>query len=438
MNAEINYAGFHGRLTRVQQLLHDRGLQVFNIMPMAFHPNNEPSTLNNFLFKAELAKPAMASNFPGTQPGTCKAPAEGVSVLVVKLNNPAAEDFINHSNRVANDVAAQKLVREYLADSNHRTMKQVVPSVYAWAPARTTNPADAAGFGWIISEFRSGVNLASVFGKFPFDEKKHALKQLKDILRAVRSAKLPEGVTKFGGGLTFDSEGQVVDGESPTEEIMEPASSYLEWLVGHTRAELDAASECRIIQRWQGSGVIARIEKFLNGGGPEKLLADLDIGRKGQALIHAGLNTGNLLWDLDKREITAVLDFEFAVVNHPFEEFDSLSFTDLGGSLEFDTAGPIREAVASGDFTKTPDADDIPPEKWMLAKEWNAVLDDLAPSKIKGLGGILDLLQLQFLLFQFRDSMEVISIRFGLANLTEELLPPAHAALVEWLEKHGF
>ncbi|KAG8157214.1 hypothetical protein KVR01_012922 [Diaporthe batatas] len=64
----------------------------------------------------------------------------------------------DHSNRVANDVAAQKLVREYLEDSNHPTMKQVVPSVHAWAPARTTNPADENRFGWIISEFRSGMD----------------------------------------------------------------------------------------------------------------------------------------------------------------------------------------------------------------------------------------------------------------------------------------
>lgn len=235
----------------------------------------------------ELAKPALASAFPGTQPGTCKAPSEGVSVLVIKLSNPAASDS-NNANRVENDVAAQKLVRECLEDPDYYIMKQVVPDVYAWAPATTTDPANVEGFGWIISEFRDGVNMDSVFGELPHHHLMLALEQIKNVYEAVRLADLPEGVTKFGGGLKFDSEGQVVDGEAPIKHLVKPAGSYLEWRVGYLRAQIGAASESPVIQGWERNGVLARIEAFLTGGGPEKVLADVKVDSK--SLIHCDLS----------------------------------------------------------------------------------------------------------------------------------------------------
>lgn len=235
----------------------------------------------------ELAKPALALTFPGTQPGTCKAPSEGVSVLVVKLSNPAASDA-NNANRVENDVAAQKLVRECLADPDYYIMEQVVPDVYAWAPATTTDPANEGGFGWIMSEFRGGVNLEEMFSEFPHDHLLRALEQVKNVYKAILLADLPAGVTKFGGGLKFDSKGQVVDGEAPIKHPMKPAGSYLEWRVGYLRAKIEAAAESPVIRGWERNGVLARLEAFLTGGGPEKVLADVDVDR--HSLIHCDLS----------------------------------------------------------------------------------------------------------------------------------------------------
>lgn len=106
--------------------------QASNISTLAY---DEQYTypFNNYLFKVQLATPAFDSTFPGTQPGTCRAPSDGVSLLVIKLSNPAAHD-VNNANRVANDVAAQSLVRKSLTKAG---LAPLVPDVYAWAPTAT-------------------------------------------------------------------------------------------------------------------------------------------------------------------------------------------------------------------------------------------------------------------------------------------------------------
>lgn len=138
-------------------------------------------------------------------------------------------------------------------------------------------------------------------------------------------------------------------------------------------------------------------------------------------------------------EITAVLDFDFAHVGHPFEEFHTMSFTDLGGSIG-SNADSVEAALISGDFTRTPD--DLREEEWLLAKDWNEELDCLAPSNISGVEGIVDLIQLQVLLCPRRLSMEYMSKEYDLPSFAdekkEELRAGAEAELLEWLEKHGF
>lgn len=239
---------------------------------------------NNFLFKVELAVPASTSSFPGTQPGTCKAPCDGVSVLVVKLSNPAAHD-VNNANRVANDVAAQHIVRQSLAEAG---LAPLVPDVYAWAPATTADAVDEDGVGWIISEFRSGVDLDSEFSSLVMEDKKHVLEQMAAILGAIQGASLPEGVTKFGGGLNFDCNGHIVDGEPSSMQDVRPAGSYAEWRTGKLRSRLEQATGSPVIQGWKSNGVATRIETFLACGGPEKILADVDVHRK--CLVHGDLS----------------------------------------------------------------------------------------------------------------------------------------------------
>ncbi|KAG8418069.1 hypothetical protein J3458_005507 [Metarhizium acridum] len=139
---------------------------------------------NNYLFKVELATPALSSLFPGTQPGTTKAPSNGVSALVVKLSNLAV-DGMNNANRVGNDVAVQHLVRQSMMEAG---LGPLVPADYAWAPATTTNISDEMGFGWIMSEPRDGVDLDSEFSSLQWGDKEHVLEQIAAI-QAVKIAR---------------------------------------------------------------------------------------------------------------------------------------------------------------------------------------------------------------------------------------------------------
>ncbi|KAI7782864.1 Protein kinase-like domain protein [Diaporthe eres] len=134
MAVNVNQVGFERRMNVVRQVLNDRGLQASQISTLSYDEQYQ-YPFNNYLFKVELATPALTYSFPGTQPGMCKEPSSGVSVLVVKLSNPAAHD-VNNANRVANDVAAQHLVRQSMAEAG---LAPLVPDVYAWATAQTTD-----------------------------------------------------------------------------------------------------------------------------------------------------------------------------------------------------------------------------------------------------------------------------------------------------------
>jgi hypothetical protein len=55
---------------------------------------------------------------------------------------------MNDANRVENDVAAQHLVRQSMAQAG---LAPLVPAIYAWASAANTDTADEKCFGWVMS-----------------------------------------------------------------------------------------------------------------------------------------------------------------------------------------------------------------------------------------------------------------------------------------------
>jgi hypothetical protein len=147
-----------------------------------------------------------------------------------------------------------------------------------------------------------------------------------------------------------------------------------------------------------------------------------------------------MLFDKNAKKVTAVLDFDFASVSHPYEEFISMSFSHTGGNVgDEDTA--ISRAILSGDFTTPPaDLDEGSAKDWELAKTWNTLLQEsaaIAPSQIEGVNEIRELMRLQGLLCPYR-----LSSASALEELDEEergkLREKAEADLVGWLEKHGF
>ncbi|KAK2048620.1 hypothetical protein LZ31DRAFT_538756 [Colletotrichum somersetense] len=147
-----------------------------------------------------------------------------------------------------------------------------------------------------------------------------------------------------------------------------------------------------------------------------------------------------MLFDKKAKKVTAVLDFDFASVSHPFEEFISMSFNHTGGNIgDDDTA--INQAILSGDFTTPPaDLDKESLKEWELAKTWNSVLQEsvaLAPSQIDGVNQIRDLMRLQrFLCPHWLGSASVLEELDEVKRA--ELRAKAEADLVGWLKKHGY
>jgi hypothetical protein len=139
-----------------------------------------------------------------------------------------------------------------------------------------------------MSEYRSGVDLGPEFSSLELESQKHVFEQMAAVLGAIQASNLPEGVTKFGGGLKFDSNGEIVSGESPSFQDVKPAGSYAEWRIGKLHSRLERAAESPVIQGWKSNGVANRIETFLASGGPEKVLSSVDVNRK--CLTHGDLS----------------------------------------------------------------------------------------------------------------------------------------------------
>lgn len=142
-------------------------------------------------------------------------------------------------------------------------------------PTTITNAVNEKSFGWIISELRIGVDLDSEFSSLKMQDKEQIREQMANVLKAIETAELPEGATKFGG-VTFDSEGRIVSGQAPLR-AGEPVKSYAEWRVSKLRGQLQEAAQSPVIQGWKYNGVDARIEKFLAANGPGEILSDVNL-----------------------------------------------------------------------------------------------------------------------------------------------------------------
>lgn len=117
-----------------------------------------------------------------------------------------------------------------------------------------------------------------------------------------------------------------------------------------------------------------------------------------------------------------------------------MSFSHTGGNVG-DEDTDISQAILSGDFTTPPaNLDEESAKEWELAKTWDTLLQEstaLAPSQIKGVDEIHDLMRFQRLLCPYR-----LSSVSALEEIDDEkrieLRAKAEAGLLGWLEKHGF
>ncbi|QPH11950.1 hypothetical protein C2857_003908 [Epichloe festucae Fl1] len=379
----------------INQLVHSLGLQISKVSTVAYSEDYQ-YTYNNYLFQVHLAVPATSSSFPDLQPGTAPAPSDGITSLLIKLSNGAAE--ANITNRVENDVAAQYLVRKSMARAG---LGSLIPAVYAWAPAKIQ--ADA------------GADATTNENNF-----EKVLQQIATILKAIQDAELPETVIKFGG-LTFNLTGQIISGEPPRWK-QDPVETYVDWKFGDLRKLMQKAGESPVIQGWKHNGVGARVEKFHAAGGPETVLSNLDQHQK--CLIHGDF-------------VTAILDFDWCTVSNPFDEF-LLSLYDIGCNI---TYGQTKTdmALLSGDFTRPPTLAQDKEENWDMAEMWNGAMEKAgaaSPCKIQGASQIYDMLRLKRLLCPHHLSNASALAKMD-GKTRAEVRAKTEADIIQWLEKHG-
>lgn len=123
-----------------------------------------------------------------------------------------------------------------------------------------------------------------------------------------------------------------------------------------------------------------------------------------------------MLYDNTKKVITAVLDFDWASVAHPAEEFLS-GLWDIGGGMHENTEF-MQGSILTGKFDDTPDLSGEEVQKWDIATLWNETSAHkiIRPSEIHGMRGVWELKRLEDMLCPFHLSNEVM-----LKRTTEEV-----------------
>ena len=237
-----------------------------------------PFPYNNFIYKITLSRPATPDNFKNTLSlCTSLPPQDGVSTLVMRLSNLAAEG-LNQSNRVENEVAALHLARKGLSTATaNPELATVLPTVYGWKRAEGTC------LGWTLMEFLSGTSLDQHFGSLKAAEKQDVLAQLSDIFAGIQRTSLPAGVTSYGG-LKINEEGEIVSGQMTTLKGG-PWDTYGGFLRARLHSQLGGADGSEVLQGWRPNGVRDRVDALLDSR-LEKALEEAGVDTTARALVH--------------------------------------------------------------------------------------------------------------------------------------------------------
>lgn len=247
------------------------------------YDENCPFPYNNFIYKITLAQPATPDNFKDNRsPCTLLPPEGGISTLVMRLSNLAAEG-LNQTHRVENEVAALHLARQGLdAETGRPGLAAVVPAVYDWRRA-----GGSSQLGWVLMDHLPGAGLDQQFGALTAAEKHAVLAQLGDIFAGIQRAPLPAGVAAYGG-LRITDEGAIVGGDMTTLPGG-PWATYGGFLRARLRSQLGGADGSEVLQGWRPHGVRGRVDAFLDSR-LESALEEAGVDTAARALVHGDLS----------------------------------------------------------------------------------------------------------------------------------------------------
>ncbi|GAM90000.1 hypothetical protein ANO11243_080400 [Dothideomycetidae sp. 11243] len=415
----INDAGYEAGCRFARQLIRD----VFRFEPLGY--NNEARfPCNNFVYAIHVDHQPEAETVhpPVNQPGTHPIP-EGTNCFTLKLSNWASEH--NDRTRVENEVAAMHLARNVLA---HRSPR-LDPHVFGWGKG------GAHQQGWILMETMKGQDLFPAFAKMNDSQKRIIVEQMADLLNCFQTYLLPDAVTQYGR-LAFDQKGNVVSSSAVAPILMAssrfwedhgPFPTYSSFLQAELRANLTRADSNANINGWRDNGIRIRLEAFL-AYGIDSILQNFTDTRK--AFYHGDFCMQNILYNPDTLQITALIDFDFAVIASAAEVFMGSMNLGLGFPSPKEDKD-LHKAMLHG-FP-----DPLPPSTeeidWTAAKMWDQAFRDRGMDRPATIPGMKDRSRLDFfmgminpLVFRFdfmvEDEAALVEKRTKQGNLLEKLL----------------
>ncbi|KAJ7080082.1 kinase-like domain-containing protein [Mycena crocata] len=262
---------------------------------------------NNYLYIVNVSGPVTSSTKSRhRQPGTLPLTVDTSRSIVVRL---LKTELGAMPERVQNEVAALELARQPL------TPVVRVPEVYAWSEGR-----GAEEIPFIIMELLPGIPLDSIWPGLDLPSRLPILRQIRDILLALRATPLPVLHTHAFGGLCFSASGSITTTLHPNGIGGPFVSAEAQWL-SMLAQQIRTADENEFVKGWRGEeqpDFRSRLDSFLqNDDGFPALLRQVAAH---SIFVHGDYNCRNLLVDPDTHLITGLLDFEFAWIGTSPEE----------------------------------------------------------------------------------------------------------------------
>jgi hypothetical protein len=213
---------------------------------------------NNYVYRVELApvqglRTGLINDQQPTQqkkPGTTVLPST-TNVVVARISN--VEAILNEEVRVENEVAAMCLLRNALAGLG----RKLVPDVFAWGRPTSKNP------GWILQEFKEGVQLDKIFDDMDLETQQRIQKQITEMFKLIQDYELPASVVGYGG-LAFSESGEVVTGPTsipcggPFDALEDMYAQMLRWQIADSKTSPP-------LRGWDGK-LQDRLDRFLAEG----------------------------------------------------------------------------------------------------------------------------------------------------------------------------
>ncbi|KAG4435650.1 hypothetical protein IFR05_008872 [Cadophora sp. M221] len=433
-----NHTNFQLRLDFIHNLLSGyldlppKVLKDTKITPVQYEADF-PFKYNNFVYQvllpdSEIDDFEIFDETQMTKPGCVAIPKRTIE-FILRLSNPDAEG-LHHATRVQNEVGILNLASEALG----HIKPTVVPRVFGWdVNTGSENP------GWILQERMPGEPLANFHG-MSFAQKRGILGQIAELLKGLQEFRLPESIRGWGG-VTYDDRGVLVS--APMTVVgAGPWSSLQEAFEGRVKEALNKTDNSSQLHGWRSNGTRERIDRFVKHG-LAALTAHLE-SKNDRSIIHGDFTTDNLLYDPKTGRITALLDYDFACIQHPAHEF-FCSFTtwdgQLGGWSPDPEAASFQHAKLTGRFPSPLPARDGSDINWEIAEAWEIELQKLGvkrPSLFQGIDKVADTEALLGLLLPWRLTNEDALRRNPDEEKRKALRQDGERQLEDILEHVGF